>query len=87
MDGIEIYTQGKLTFIITQERITVRTSLMQVFYLEPKAHYWQRRTKMIATLIRLNEIKNLNELSTWCGQGVDWIPIYSVARTEALVLK
>ncbi len=69
----KIYKQSNLTFIVTPQRITVRTSLPQTFFLEPKAHYWKRRIKLIAVMIELNEIRNLNELAEWTRPGVDWV--------------
>lgn len=65
--------QGGLTFILTPNRITVRTSLPQTFFLEPKAHYWKRRLNMIRIMIELGEIRNLNELAGWCGHGIEWV--------------
>lgn len=64
----KIYRQNKLTFIITEDRIYVKTAL-QEFFLEPRTHYWNRRTKLIKTMIELGEIRTLNELSSFCGSG------------------
>lgn len=70
----EIYTQNYLTFIITPERIVVKTPL-QSFRLLPKTHYFNRRMKTIALMISLNEIRNLDELAAWCASGnIEWVP-------------
>lgn len=69
----KIYKQSNLTFIVTPQRITVRTSLPQTFFLEPKAHYFNRRVKLISAMIMLGEIRSLEELAEWCGYGVSWV--------------
>ena len=69
----ETYKQGRLTFLITEDRILVQTSLPQTFYLEPTMHYWQRRYNLIRTMISLGEIRSLQELAEWCGVGIAWI--------------
>jgi len=70
----EVYKIEKLTFIILPEKIVVKTSLGQTFYLRPKAHYWRRRLKLIESMIRLEEIRTLNELSMWCARGnIEWV--------------
>lgn len=73
MDGAKIYRQKNLTFIVSPQRITVRTSLPQTFFLQPKAHYWKRRVALIARMIEINEIRNLNELAEYTRPGVDWV--------------
>jgi hypothetical protein len=70
----EVYKQGRLTFILTPSRTIVKTALNQRFFLEPRMHYWQRRIRLINTMIQLGEIRNLNELAEWCGRGVEWVP-------------
>lgn len=73
MDGAKIYRQKNLTFIVSPQRITVRTSLPQTFYLEPVAHYWRRRERLIGMMIELGEIRTLEELATWTRPGVNWV--------------
>ena len=68
-------TQGRLTFVLTPERVLVRTTLPQTFCLQPKAHYWKKRLSMIRVMIELNEIRDLNELAEWCGVGIEWVTI------------
>lgn len=84
--GPQIYKQGRLTFILSPQRIIVQTSLPQTFFLEPTEHYWTRRIKLINAMIQLGEIRDLNELATWCGRGVTWVPIdnYHIEKTENL---
>lgn len=68
-----IFEQGNLTFILTPTKITVQTPL-QMFYLEPRTHYWKRRMNLIRAMIELQEIRDLNELASFCGHGnVEWI--------------
>lgn len=69
----QIYTQDKLTFIIIGDKIIIRTKIGQQFYLLPKQHYWLRRIRLIRAMIELNEVRDLNELSSWCGNGIDWV--------------
>lgn len=81
------YPQKSITFIITEDRVVIRTSLGQTFYLSPKQHYWTRRVNLIRTMITLNEIRNLDELSSWCGHGVEWITTsrqYQLDNAEVL---
>lgn len=69
----KIYEQGRLTFIISPTRITVKTPL-QSFYLVPKTHYYSRRLKLIESMIMLGEIRDLNELASFCANGnVCWV--------------
>lgn len=73
VDGAKIYYQGNLTFIITPSKIIIQTPL-QMFYLEPRTHYWKRRIDLIKAMIELQEIRNLNELSSFCAGGnVEWV--------------
>lgn len=69
----QVYKQKSLTFIVSEDRVIIKTPLEQTFYLEPRAHYFNRRLRLIRTLIELGEIRDFNELSTWCGVGVEWI--------------
>lgn len=89
MGEIKIYHQGSLTFTITTERIIVKTLLGQQFYLQPKVHYWNRRLKLIRTMIELDEIRDLNELASWCASGnIEWVPTskeYDVYKLEVVV--
>jgi hypothetical protein len=73
MGETKIYRQKNLTFIVSPQRITVRTSLPQTFFLEPRQHYWKKRVALIAMMIELNEIRTLNELAEWTRPGVDWV--------------
>lgn len=82
VDGAEVYTQRNLTFILLPHKIIVRTSLGQEFYLLPRQHYWRKREKLIGTMIRLGEIRSLDELSSWCASGqIAWVP-----RSEVTLL-
>lgn len=69
----KVYRQNNLTFFVDDEKIVVQTSLPQTFYLEPRAHYWRRRERLIATMISIGEIRSLQELAQWCGHGVAWV--------------
>lgn len=86
---MDVYSQGSLTFIITPDKIIIVTSIGQQFYLNPKAHYWTRRIKLIKTMIQLGEIRDLNELSTWCASGqIEWVPTshkYQLEKAGAMV--
>ncbi len=69
----KIYKQGHLTFILTPSKTLVQTPL-QAFYLEPRTHYWKRRILLIRTMVELEEIRNLNELASFCASGqVMWV--------------
>ena len=69
----KIYKQNRLTFIITPNKTLVKTPL-QMFFLEPKTHYFNRRLNLIRTMIELGEVRDLNELSSFCaGNSVMWI--------------
>lgn len=85
-DGNKVYRQGKLIFIITPKKTMVQTHLHQMFILEPKMHYWRRRLRLINTMIQLGEIRDLNELSEWCGHGIQWTSTDSpiTARDDAV---
>lgn len=79
MDETKIYQQGRLTFILTPTKITVKTPL-QSFYLAPKTHYYNRRLKLIENMIMLGEIRDLNELASFCANGnVIWVATESGA--------
>lgn len=68
----KIYHQGNLTFIVTPTKVLVKTHL-QMFYLEPKLKYWNRRLSLIRAMIELEEIRNLNELASFCANGgITW---------------
>lgn len=73
-DGAKVYQQGALTFIVAPKKTIVRTTLGQEFLLSPKLHYFNRRINLIRVMIALNEIRNLNELATWCKPGIEWVP-------------
>lgn len=82
----DIYTTDKLIFIVTPEKVIVRTNLQQ-FYLLPKAHYFNRRLNMIRNLIIINEIRDLNELASYTGRGIDWVTTsikYDLDRQQAM---
>lgn len=67
------YRVNNLTFILTPEKIYIQTK-HQCFYLEARTHYWERRLLLIRTLVQLNEIRSLEELSAYCAGGnVIWI--------------
>lgn len=89
MDEIKIYKQGNLTFIITPQRIVIRTNLGQQFYLQPKVHFWNRRLKLIQAMIELDEIRDLNELASWCASGnIEWATTdrnYKMYETEKIM--
>lgn len=82
----DIYTTDKLIFIVTPEKVIVRTNLQQ-FYLLPKAHYFNRRLNLIRNLIIINEIRDLNELASYTGRGIDWVTTsikYDLDRQQAM---
>lgn len=83
----QIYTTDKLVFIVCPDKVVVRTR-MQQFYLLPKAHYFNRRLNLIRNLIILNEIRDLNELASYTGRGIDWVTTsvkYDLEKQAALV--
>lgn len=84
MDGLpKVYRQEKLTFIVTPSKTIVQTHLSQNFLLEPKFHYWRKRLRLINNMIQLGEIRDLNELSEWCGNGVQWTSLnYKIETGE-----
>lgn len=67
-----VYTQGKLTFILIGDKVIIKTSLGQQFYLLPKAHYWQRRLTLIRYMVSLGEVRSLNELASYTNPGITW---------------
>jgi hypothetical protein len=67
IEGLE-FPVNNLTFILTPDKIYIRTKY-QCFYLEARTHYWERRLMLIRTLVQLNEIRNLEELSGYCAGG------------------
>lgn len=69
----KVYKQKNISFIITADRIVVRTPLNQAFYLQPRQHYWTRRLKLIRMMVELDEIRDLNELASWSGRGIEWV--------------
>jgi hypothetical protein len=69
MEGV--YIVNNLTFILTPERVLVKTNL-QTFYLRPTTQKYKKRMAMIRLMIELNEIRNLEELASWCGTGIHW---------------
>lgn len=71
------YKQNNLTFIVTPEKIYVKTSL-QTFSLEPKAHQWKKSMHLIRIMIELEQIRNLEELATWTKPGLEWKIIRNV---------
>jgi hypothetical protein len=87
--GVRIYKTEKLTFILDGEKVIIRTTLNQAFYLSPKAHYWRRRLKLIQTMIELNEVRNLEELASWCAAGqIEWVSTtrkYELANESMVV--
>lgn len=90
MGETKIYRQKNLTFIVSPQRITVRTSLGQMFYLDPIAHYWRRKERTIALMIEIGEVRSLNELASWCGVGVAWVSTnhkYNTSNQDELVLQ
>lgn len=73
----KVYKQHNLSFIITPEKIFVRTSL-QAFSLEPKAHYWQKRMRLVRIMIELDQIQTLSDLAEWTRPGIEWKIIRNV---------
>lgn len=72
-DELQVYRQNQLTFILLPEKILIKTSL-QMFTLEPKTHYYNRRIALIRAMISLGEIRSLEELSSFCASGqIAWI--------------
>lgn len=74
-DETKIYPQKSITFLLTPQSIVVVTSLGQSFYLAPKNHFYKRRMFAIRKVIEVGEIRDLLELSEWCGGGtaVEWL--------------
>lgn len=84
----QIYTAGKLIFILTPDKVVVRTGIGQQFYLQPKQHYWSRRLKLIRVMIELGEVRDLNELSGWCAGGnIMWLSTNSKYKLDNLELE
>jgi hypothetical protein len=83
-EQIETYHQGRLTFILTPDKIAIRTSLNQTFFLNPKAHYWKRRIATIRIMVQLGEIRDLNELAVWCGHGIEWVDTRQVFELDSI---
>ncbi len=71
MGETKTYYQKNITFILEPQKIIVRTNL-QSFYLEPVAHYWNRRINLIRRMVEIGEVRSLNELAEWGGPGVMW---------------
>ena len=65
------YGEGGLRFTITPSRIYVQTSF-QTFFLLPRASYWHRRVSLVRAMIELGEVKDLNDLASFCGNYVEW---------------
>lgn len=77
MEQYEIIQHKNLVFILTDEKVIVRTSLGQQFYLSPRRHYSQRKIKLIRLMLQFGEIKNLDDLSGSCENGeIEWLPTY-----------
>lgn len=74
MQGVtpQVYKQNKLCFVVSGDKIIVCTT-MQSFYLQPKAHYWRKRIKLIETMIELGEVRTLGELAAWTNPGIEWV--------------
>lgn len=81
---LQIYQQGRLTFILTPHKIIVQTK-HQSFFLNPSAYCWGRRVKIIRYMIELGEIRNLSELGSWCGTGVEWVHTQQKYEVDNLV--
>ena len=70
---IKTYSQGKLCFVLTPRKVIVVTKYQKI-YLQPRSHYWNRRLFLIKSLIALGEIRNLEELSSFCARGnIQWV--------------
>lgn len=85
MGNVKIYANGRMTFILTDTKTIVRTSLPQTFVLIPKAHYFNRRLNMIRTMIAIDEIRSFDELARWCRPGIDWVTTNSVDNIKVEV--
>lgn len=70
--GISFFEQEGVTFIILPEGKIFFQTPRQSFFLEHLQSSNKRRLKFIATLIRLGEIEDLNDLASYCGQEVRW---------------
>lgn len=60
-----------LSFILTPTQTMIRTKL-QTAYLMPTEHYWNRRLRLIRVMIKLNEIRSLDELASWTRPNIMW---------------
>lgn len=65
------YDQGKLVFHLTPRYIIVCTSL-QTFFLLPRQSYWYKRLNLVRAMIEVGEIRDLNDLAYFCGDGIEW---------------
>lgn len=87
VDSVKVYEQDKLTFYLSPRRTVIRTSL-QTFFLVPRQSYWHNRIRLIRTMIVLGEIRDLNELATFCGSAVEWrmtaVPIEHLVYNEVI---
>lgn len=83
----KVFQQDRLTFIITPNKTLVKTPL-QMFFLEPKTHYYNRRLALIRTLIELQEIRSLEELAGFCAGGnVMWTSTNAYVQTQPFVVQ
>lgn len=79
-----VFKQNKLTFVLTPSKVIVRTNL-QDFYLDPRNKHWNRRLQLIRSMIMLREIRDLNELASFCASGnILWVPTSSLAKDKKL---
>lgn len=71
---VKIYPQQHMTFVLTPTKIYFLTTHGQQFYLQPKIHYFNKRMDKIRTLIELGEIRDFNELASFCAGGqIAWV--------------
>lgn len=86
----QTYKSNRLTFVLTPTQIVVTTSLGQSFYLKPKSQYWTKRMIVIREMIKLDEVRTLEELAQWCASGgIEWVTPnsrFDVANPESMLI-
>lgn len=72
---VTVYATKNLCFVLNKNDIIIKTPL-QTFYLLPNAywtqHFASNRMCLIREMIRLGEIRDLNELAGYTRPGITW---------------
>jgi hypothetical protein len=74
MSGTYIRKTEKLTFILDNDLVIVKTSQYQSFILEATEYHWKRRLLFIRRMIQDDGIKDIEELAMWCGSAIRLVP-------------